>query len=208
MNIQGIGQTYTAYASMNMRGTSQGNGEFDPSSIDSNKIMEKEDANLDGILTADETRMSEDMFSNADTNSDGELTAEELEEILASGPPMMGGGMGPMGGPGPIDAASILEQEDTDGDGSISAEETRLSDTLFSELDTNQDGLISQEELEQSVAQKQEEMNSSQGYSSNQTVTQETAINAYHKAMETFMTELTGGEYTDSNLSSFLSTIA
>jgi len=101
--------------------------------------MESDDANLDGVLTVDETPMSEEMFSDADSDSDGQLNASELEEMLSNGPPpppMMGGGEGQgmmaggMGG-GMGGAQPILDAEDTDEDGSISSEESSLSSEVF-----------------------------------------------------------------------------
>jgi len=92
MNIQGIGQSFSAYPSMSMRGSQGMNRGFEPPSADS--IMEKDDANLDGVLTVDETPMSEEMFSDSDSDSDGQLNTQELEDMLSNGPPPMMGGMG------------------------------------------------------------------------------------------------------------------
>jgi Ca2+-binding EF-hand superfamily protein len=175
------------------------NSSFDPSSVDS--IMENDDANLDGVLTVDETPMSEEMSSDADSDSDGQLNTRELEEMLSNGPPpMMGGGMG--------GAQSILDAEDTDEDGSISSEESSLSSEVFSLLDTNEDGVISQDEIEAARPDRQENMNMAQGLSSNQTVSQDQAINVYRQVMESVMTNFSRTDYADSNLGSFLQTMA
>lgn len=201
MNIQGIGQSFPAYQSMSMRGSQEMNSSFEPPSTDS--IMEKDDANLDGVLTVDETPMSEEMFSDADSDSDGQLNTQELEEMLSNGPPpppMMGGGMG--------GAQSILDAEDTDEDGSISSEESSLSSEVFSLLDTNKDGVISQDEIEAAQPDKQENMNMMQGLSSNQTVSQDQAINVYRQGMESLMINFSSTDYADSNLGSFLETMA
>ena len=211
MNIQGIGQSFSAYQSMSMRGNQGLNSSFEPPSADS--IMEKDDANLDGVLTVDETPMSEDMFSNADSDSDGQLNTQELEEMLSNGPPpppMMGGGKGQgmMMGGGMGGAQSILDAEDTDEDGSISSEESSLSSEVFSLLDTNEDGVISQEEIEAAQPDKQENMSMMQGLSSNQTVSQDQAINVYRQVMESLMTNFSQTDYADSNLGSFLQTMA
>ena len=215
MNIQGIGQSFSAYQSMSMRGSQGMNSSFDPPSADS--IMEKDDANLDGVLTIDETPMSEDMFSDADSDLDGQLNTQELEEMLSNGPPpppMMGGGEGQgmmgggMGGGAGFDVQSILDAEDTDEDGSISSEESSLSSEVFSLLDTNEDGVISQDEIEAAQADKQENMNMMQGSSPNQTVSQDQAINVYRQVMESLMTNLSSTDYADSNLGSFLQTMA
>jgi len=157
MNIQGIGQSY-AYASLfSSLGTqsSQGSGFTPPAPPDAATLIENEDTNEYGVLSVEETRLTEEMFTDADTDSDGTLTLEELEEMLANGPPAGGGGMGGMGGMGggggmgskPMSIESIFETEDTDGDGKISAEESVLSDEMFSEIDTDQDGLNDYEEL-------------------------------------------------------------
>ena len=210
MNIQGIGQSFSAYQSMSMRGSQGMNSSFEPPSADS--IMEKDDANLDGVLTVDETPMSEEMFSDADSDSDGQLNTQELEEMLSSGPPpppMMGGGEGQgMKGGGMGGVQSILDAEDTDEDGSISSEESSLSSEVFSLLDTNEDGVISQDEIEAARSDKQENMNMMQGLSSNQTVSQDQAINVYRQVMESLMTNFSSTDYADSNLTSFLQTIA
>lgn len=201
MNIQGIGPSFSAYQSMNMRGSQGANSSFEPPSADS--IMEKDDANLDGVLTIDETPMSEEMFSDADADSDGQLNTQELEEMLSSGPPpppMTGGGMG--------GAQSVLDAEDTDEDGSISAEESSLSSEVFSLLDTNEDGVISQDEIEAAQTDRQENMNMMQGLSSNQTVSQDQAVNVYRQVMESLMTNYSSTGYADSNLASFLQTMA
>ena len=179
-----------------------------PSGMEASSILESEDANSDGVLTLDETRLTEEMFANADTDSDGELTEEELDELLSSGPPP---GPPPMGGPmggGPPDAESILEEEDTDGDGSISMEETRLPEDVFTEMDTNGDGFLSQDEIEQGLAARQEASGSNSGLSSAATVSQGQAIAAYREALSSFMTEYTNGEYTGYNLKEFLEVIA
>jgi Ca2+-binding EF-hand superfamily protein len=214
MNIQGIGQSFSAYQSMSTRSTQGTNSSFEPP--DAASIMEKDDANLDGVLTIDETPMSQEMFSDADSDLDGQLNTQELEEMLANGPPpppmmdggkgqgMMGGGMGGgMGG-----AQSILEAEDTDENGSISSEESSLSSEVFSLLDTNEDGVISLDEIEAAQAEKQENMNMMQGLSSNQTVSQDQAINIYRQVMESLMTNFSSTDYADSNLGSFLQTLA
>jgi Ca2+-binding EF-hand superfamily protein len=212
MNIQGIGQSFSAYPSTNMRGSQGASGGFELPSADS--IMESDDANLDGVLSIEETPMDEKMFADADSDSDGLLSSQELEDMLSNGPPpMMGGGMGGMG-PGMMGGEesgiqSILETEDTDADGSISSEETSLSSEIFSALDTNQDGVISQDELAAAQVGRQEETSSMQeGMSSKQTTGQNQAINAYRQVMESFMGNLTGSGYDDANLSSFIQTMA
>lgn len=191
MNIQGIGQSFSAYQSMSMRGSHGVNSRFDPPSVDS--IMENDDANLDGVLTVDETPMSEEMFSDADSDSDGQLNTSELEKMLSNGPPpppMMGGGVG-------FDVQSILDSE-----------ESSLSSEVFSLLDTNKDGVISQDEIEAAQPDRKENMNMVQGLSSNQTVSHDQAINVYRQVMESLMTNFSRTDYADSNIGSFLQAMA
>ena len=220
MNIQGIGQSYSAYTSSYSSSGTRGmqGGGFDPSSISADKIIEKEDTNLDGVLSADETRLTDDLFSTADTDSDGTLTLDELEEMLANGPPTGGmGGMMAMGGmePPPMEGngtesmsiESILEKEDADGDGKISAEESMLPDELFSEIDTDQDGLITAEEIEKSHENKEASSDRTQTLSSGSTTTQDMVIKAYQEAIESFL-QYYSGESSGSNLTSVLNTIA
>lgn len=203
MNIQGIGQSFSAYQSMSMRGSQGMNSGFDPPNADS--IMEKDDANLDGVLTVDETPMSEEIFSDADSDSDGQLNTQELEEMLSNGPPpMMGRGMGGT----KFDAQSILDAEDTDEAGSISSEESTLSSEVFSILDTNEDGVISQEELEAAQLGRQGNMDAMQELFSNQTASQNQAINAYHQIMKSSMTNFSSTDYSGASLSSFFQTMA
>lgn len=64
-------------------------------------------------------------------------------------------------------AQSILEKDDTDGDGVLSLEETPLDADRFSEIDADEDGFITAEELsadaENHAAQGPEAMGAGQG---------------------------------------------
>lgn len=207
MSIQGLGQSSFSYQSMNMsKSQSTDSSSFDSSSIES--IMENDDANQDGVLTIDETPMSEDMFADADSDSSGDLSTEELEEVFSNGPP-------PMGPPPPSgetesteesELEALLAEEDTDGDGSISAEETSLASEIFSQLDLDEDGLLSQDEIQQGMDEHEARMSSFEG-TSQTSLTQSSATQAYATAMESIMTNLTGS-YDDSVVSSFMGAIA
>ena len=142
MNIQGIGQSYSAYSSSGMQGMRgmQGGG-FDPSSISADKIIKKEDINLDGVLSADETRLPTDMFSKTDKNSDGTLSVDELEKMLANGPPA-GGGMGGMMSMGgmiskddtgiePMSIESLFKKEPSDRTQNLSSGSTTTQDAVI-----------------------------------------------------------------------------
>ena len=201
MNIQGMGQQITAWQTTTM---SQNQGKaFE---MDATTLFSKDDANLDGVLSIDETPLSEDMFSNADTDSDGSLTLEEMEQMLASAPPpMMGpppGGGAPPGGGGMEGGgiASLLDALNSDKDSTTSTEETSLVQEIFSALDTNQDGTISAEEFAQAVSGGNPSENETQTRNFNQT----TAISAYQEAINSFMSEMTSGSISNSFLETFV----
>ncbi|MCM2285880.1 MAG: EF-hand domain-containing protein [Desulfobacula sp.] len=221
MNIQGIGQSYSAYytssySSSGMRGT-QGGGFTPPAPPDAATIIETEDTNEDGVLSIEETRLTEEMFADADTDSDGMLTLEELEEMLANGPPAAGGGMSGMGGgmggggamgPEPMSIESIFETEDADGDDLISAEESALSDEIFSEIDTDQDGYLTAEEIEAGRENKKEPTELTQTLASSTTVTQDMAIKAYQQAIQSFLLNYSGESTSSGSLASVLNAVA
>lgn len=187
MNIQGMGQQITAWQTTTM---SQNQGKA--SQMDAATLFSKDDANADGVLSIDETPLSEDMFSDADTDADGSLTLEEMEEMLASAPPPMMGpppGGGGMEGSGGMNFASLLEAEDSDEEGTIRTEETSFSQEIFSALDTNQDGTILAEELAQAVSGGNLSENQTQTRNFNQT----TAISAYQEAINSFLSEMASG---------------
>ncbi len=143
MNIQGIGQVFTAYQPQTVSSDTQASG------FDVQRIISEEDSNGDGFLTIDETALSEDMFANADTDADDQLSSDELEDMLAQAPPPppMTGDM-PSGGQDGMDMDALFAEEDTDGDGTISQEESALSEDMFSDFDADGDGLLTAEEIE------------------------------------------------------------
>lgn len=197
MNIQGIGQSCSCYQPMQMRGAGSMSGGFNPPDIEASNILDREDANLDGVITADESLLSEDMFSNADSDEDGQLTTGELEEmLLANGPPM--NRMPGMGGEPPPKGSGvdrILAQEDQDGDGTISWEESSLSDEKFSIIDENQDGIITVEEIEKSKGNKPQQMDGGMpGSDPSMTLDQQTALDAYNTAMQSIINIYSGNQ--------------
>ena len=120
-----------------------------PPEMDVSTIFQNDDANEDGVLSVEETKLTEEMFADADSDSDGLLTTEEVEEMLGAmgGPGMMKGP--PPGGAPDIDA--IFEEEDKDGDGMISVQDSALSSEMFSNIDGDGDGYITTEEIENSL---------------------------------------------------------
>lgn len=126
------------------------------------------DADNDGTISADEydaliaqlgitdAATAEEFFAQYDTNEDGEITSAEMD-VKDSNRPMM---------PPPPKPEEALQEEqgltsdiDTDGDGSLSADEyeslisllnidnAASTDEVFSAYDTNQDGEISADEI-------------------------------------------------------------
>ncbi len=203
MSIQGIGQSYMPMQMMN-RGQGQG---FDSSSIDTGQMFEDADANGDGVLSIDETPLNDNMFSKADADGDGELTQEEMEDMLSSRPPMgmmagggmMGSGMMSMGGSGSMDIEQLFAEEDTDEDGTISAEETSLPEEMFSALDKDGDGKVTSDELEQAIAEKKEQAS---GSMHGRNFYQTSGISAYQDTIDAFISNMTFGE--GSAIDSFL----
>jgi len=129
--------------SMNRSSKTQGQ-QFDLSQLAS-KILKKEDSNGDGVLSAGETKLDSDVFQKMDTNSDDSLTTDELLAGLQSNQTR------PMGPPPPMDASQmvskIMEEEDSDGNGVLSASETKLDSGVFKKMDTDGDGSLTTDEL-------------------------------------------------------------
>ncbi len=157
MNISSINSFSSsdiAAAMMKRTGKSQSKPP-DPSEFVS-KIMEKDDANGDGVLSADETKLDSEQFGALDTDGNGSLTTEEL---LASFPPRTDR-MPPMFGQ-QLDfaqiASKIIENEDSNGDGVISASETRLDSERFNTIDSDGNGAITSEELQADFEARQAE---------------------------------------------------
>ena len=190
MDIQTIGQSFSAYSAMSMSSTQGMRDTEPPPAMDVDTIFQNDDANQDGVLSVDETKLTEEMFADADTDSDGQLTTEELEEMLARGPQGMGamGGAGMMQGPppGPPDIDALFEQEDTDADGMISAEESALSSDMFANIDADGDGYLTAGEIEESMPAPNEE-NISQDSSSAQDPNTYLAMAAYQNAVQSFI---------------------
>ncbi len=122
-------------------------------------IFEKKDGDGNGLLSLEESSMSEDMFASVDTDGDSQVSEEEVladmerrhEEKARMGElsTMMQGGGG-KGGQGDM-LDSFMDELDLDGDSQISMEESGLSEDLFNVLDGDSDGNISGEELESAM---------------------------------------------------------
>lgn len=123
-------------------------GPQDPEEFASS-IMEQDDTDGDGLLSLGETPLDEDRFNSIDADGDGYLSREELSddfeshmEELMNKASMTMQSMDPS-----AMAQAIVDNDDTDGDGMLSQDETPLDDDRFSEIDADGDGLITADEL-------------------------------------------------------------
>lgn len=103
------------------------------------KMFEREDANKDGRLTREETRMPSAWFEKADANKDGALTLAELGNAHghAAGDKQAGG-----------HGAGKARRFDENGDGKVERQELRTAAAnQFAQLDKNKDGSLTSEEF-------------------------------------------------------------
>lgn len=178
MTISSNNYTSSLLSTQTTTSTEQTKHKQPPSASDLvSKVMEKNDVNGDGILTADElSGMSSENFSAMDANGDGSLSSDELTTSFSSlmesmknkemspeefgsflssmglevpPPPPQGGGKG---GPdvGAM-ATQIFDSRDTNQDGYLSADELELDSELFSSIDSDGDGNISKSEMEKGL---------------------------------------------------------
>jgi Ca2+-binding EF-hand superfamily protein len=103
----------------------------------SKERFEREDANKDGRLTRDETRMPSAWFEKADANKDGALTLAELTEARKTAGARHGG-----------KRAGKAIRFDQNGDGKVDRQELRNRVAeQFARLDTNKDGSLTSDEF-------------------------------------------------------------
>jgi Ca2+-binding EF-hand superfamily protein len=101
------------------------------------KRFEREDANKDGRLTREETRMPSARFERADANKDGALTLAELTAANKNA-----------GAEGHAGRAGKGARFDQNGDGKVVREELRAAAAAqFARLDTNKDGSLTSDEF-------------------------------------------------------------
>lgn len=98
------------------------------------KLVSHKDADGNGTLSAEELGGPEGSFEKVDTNSDGQV---DKTELAANKPRPLFNHI----------AAQITRKMDTDGNGTLSAEELDVSAEQFDEYDKNQDGQIDKREL-------------------------------------------------------------
>lgn len=143
-------------SAMNRPSKTQGEG-FNLSQLAS-QIVQKDDANGDGLLSASETKLDSDMFKKLDADGDGKLTTDELVSGLQNNRMRP---MGPPPPPPPMDSAemasSIMQDEDANEDGVLSIDETELGSDEFNILDTDGDGKVTTDELQAGIKARESE---------------------------------------------------
>lgn len=138
-----------------------------PSAEDmASNILKEVDTNSDGSISSDELSVLDsnksNMLSKADTDGNGSITEDELlskitEHIASKGQMGSSGGPQSMGGmPNVSDMINrILQDTDTDGDGSISSKELssvgQKEQQKLSEADTDGNGIITEDELKSQI---------------------------------------------------------
>ncbi|KMY65674.1 hypothetical protein AAU61_21085 [Desulfocarbo indianensis] len=167
------------------------------------RIIEEHDADGDGALSAEESESPAEMFSAADADGDGLVTEDELvammENMKPEGPPQ-GEGMqqAPEAASVATMAASLMEDNDEDGDGSLSVSEASTSEEVFDAMDTNEDGVVSQAELEAALGNILNVMQGSGLGFGAQAVNAAGGMAAYQEEMERLiLSALTGGDTED-----------
>lgn len=114
-----------------------------------NSIISNDDRNGDGLLSSDETRFDAKKFGEIDADGDGFLTAEELTTDIQNHLDAKGAmnrmRMGMMD-PDSM-AETLITKGDSDGDGMLSADESKLDADKFGEVDADGDGYLTADEI-------------------------------------------------------------
>ncbi len=125
-------------------------------------IINKDDADGDGLLSLSETPLDEERFSAIDSDGDGFISAEELSADAQSRQQNMNSLVSElamrMQGMDPDEMAeSIVAKDDADGDGVLSLDETPLDEDRFNSIDADGDGYISAAELSADAQENMEQ---------------------------------------------------
>ncbi|MDD3312896.1 EF-hand domain-containing protein [Pseudodesulfovibrio sp.] len=155
MEISSVSGLHAGMSLGGMRPSAAGDSE-DFAEKMSATVLEDNDADGDGLVSADEFSGDEDFFTSIDEDGDGFLTEEELlNDAKAKLAEMQANfGTGEMSGMAPPQPPSgdeggmstgSMEQQGESGDGQAASGSS--GDSTTDEIDTNGDGVISQEEL-------------------------------------------------------------
>ncbi|MFC1760990.1 EF-hand domain-containing protein [Planctomycetota bacterium] len=132
------------------------------------KLMSRKDADGNGTLNAEELGGPEGSFEKVDANADGQV---DKAELIANKPRPLYNCV----------AAQTLRKMDTDGDGTLTADELGVSDESFDKIDKNQGGQTDKKELGGLLQRrdgKAELLNSTE---MEQVIPPQTAINIYNQ---------------------------
>ncbi len=97
-------------------------------------LMKDNDSDGDGMLNLNEINISEDVFSKIDENKDNNIDSAELQDFL----PVVYND---------FIAGKMIENNDADGNGTLSKGEIGVPGKLFDKLDVNSDGELDRGEL-------------------------------------------------------------
>jgi len=133
------------------------------------KSMTANDANRDNVLTQDEVTISEEAFQKLDADKNNEVTRKEIEAYLRENPEAVAGYvknyasmakdsnildevMGYVedtdsGSTAQSAAKKYIKNNDEDGDGKLSRNETGLDAEVFDKVDEDGDDALSAEEI-------------------------------------------------------------
>jgi len=155
MDISSVSGMQVGMSLGGMRPSATGDSE-DFAEAMSTKFLEDNDADGDGLVSADEFSEDEDLFDSIDEDGDGFLSEEELlsdakakvAEMQANfGTGDMSGMASPPPPSGDEDGMSTEATEQQGESGGGQSASGSSSDSTTDEIDTNGDGVISQEEL-------------------------------------------------------------
>jgi len=173
MSISGIGTGMLSGMSQDMFAKMSPSGGMDQGVEDfAQSLVERRDADGDGLLSRDETGLKEDTFGGMDSDGDGLLSSDELSAHMKEQLEQMSSMMGPLnmlmqslkeGNSSGRIATSIVQEQDADGDGLLSLDETGMDEEIFGEVDADGDGYVSAEELSAGIEQAAERIGAMDG---------------------------------------------
>ncbi len=110
-------------------------------------LVQENDGDGDGLLSLEESGLSEEMFNDVDADGDGQISAEEIQQDMQAKMEQareMMGALNVMQGMG--EGAPPMGPPPSQGSGS-SSDSSSSSEQEYDELDLNEDGTVSLDEL-------------------------------------------------------------